>query len=70
MKIIIDKPFEKREWKGRCSSCGSEAIATESELNNITSDFREGGRFSWEVCPCCGKGNKGNGYGGMIFFDK
>ena len=62
------KPNDK-VWIGRCNSCKSEAEATTSELKHITSDFREGGQFSWEKCPVCGAGTN-DGFGGMIFYPK
>ena len=62
------KPNDK-VWIGRCNSCKSEAEATTSELKHITSDFREGGQFSWEKCPVCEAGSA-TGYGGMIFYPK
>lgn len=64
---IGTKPSE-RLWKGRCSSCKSEAEASEGELHNITEDQREG-RFAWQKCPVCGAGgDKFSGYGGMLFY--
>lgn len=62
------KPPSERTWKGSCHSCGSEATATEKEMNHITHDQREGGYFSWEKCPVCNKGEKASGYGGMLFY--
>ena len=63
-------PATERVWVGRCSSCKSEAEATESEMTHITHDQREGGSFSWETCPVCGFGANQNGYGGMLFYPK
>jgi hypothetical protein len=57
----------QREWAGSCATCNSEAEAKESEMTHIKDDIREGGRFSWEVCPVCGSGNE-SGYGGMLFY--
>lgn len=70
MKII--KPRDPaRVWLGRCRKCNAEAEAVESEMTNITSDPREGWRFSWEKCPECGAGAGGWGqcWGGMLFHE-
>lgn len=60
-------PKGERVWKGRCRECKSEAQARENEMKNIQHDYREGGSFSWEVCPVCGAGDV-TGYGGMLFY--
>lgn len=52
-------PKSERIWKGCCRSCGTEATATENELNNIR-EHQIDGFSSWEVCPVCN--------GGMLFF--
>ena len=54
-------------WRGVCRACQAEAEAVRPEMTHITEDQREGGRFSWETCPECGAGEKGSGYGGMLF---
>lgn len=67
MEIIKRAPKLSQQWKGTCRSCGSEAIATEGELRNITHDPREGMSFSWEKCPVC-DASAVNGYGRMLFY--
>jgi hypothetical protein len=65
MKVIqqgIPKILTK--WAGRCRACKSTVEATESELTGITEDVRDGGRFSWEVCPVCNTGP----YGGLLLY--
>lgn len=62
------KPPSQRLWKGNCRKCRSEAEAFESEMTHITYDQREGGSFSWEVCPVCNAGKSDTGYGGMLFY--
>ncbi len=59
---------KKRKWCGECRACGAEADATESEMTHVTIDQREGGSFSWEVCPSCGAGERDAGYGGILFY--
>lgn len=61
-------PPSERKWSGVCRACGSEAEARESELKNITHDWRDGGSFAWMKCPVCDAGEKDSGYGGMIFY--
>lgn len=70
MKIIRRGPKPSdRAWEGHCSKCDSDATATQSELTNITDDFRDGGQFSWEKCPVCGAGEPSlKNWGGMIFY--
>lgn len=69
MKIIKrGKPPKERMWEGDCQKCRSVARATEAEMNHITFDQREGGSFSWEVCPVCEAGDINSGYGGMLFY--
>lgn len=63
-------PPEGREWHGRCHTCRSTAVATGKEMTHPTDDFREGGRFSWEVCPVCKCGDPASGYGGMLFYEQ
>lgn len=63
------KTATERVWVGSCAGCGSKAEATESELTHITHDQREGGSFSWEKCPVCGKGSN-TGYDGMLFYPR
>ncbi len=70
MKIIKKGTNPKdKKWVGSCRECGAEAIATQSEMNHITHDQREGSSFSWEKCPSCGAGDS-SGYGGMLFYPK
>jgi hypothetical protein len=55
--MIITKkgtPPKDRDWKGRCSNCGTEAKAKESELK-ITFDQRDGD-FALHPCPVCKTG--------------
>lgn len=56
------KTKNEKKWKGSCRNCESEAVATEAEMNNIIFDQREGGSFSWEICPVCSGGR------GMLFY--
>lgn len=71
MKIIRrGTPKEERVWVGKCSHCKSIAEASESELQHITCDSREGNSFSWEVCPVCYAGELGTAYNGMLFSTK
>ena len=62
-------PPKERQWAGRCRACGSEAVASQSEMNHIQHDQREGDSFSWERCPVCDAGSD-SGYGGMLFYPK
>lgn len=55
---------EERKWKARCHNCGSEAIANQSEMTNVTYNQREGDSYSWEKCPVCNYGP----YGAMLFY--
>ena len=71
------KPPSERIWYGKCSNCGTEAIAKEKELNNIVRETWKCEAFSWEYCPVCKKGKNHlpnkfpyhgmSGYGGLLF---
>lgn len=64
------KPRAARKWTGSCSSCGAEATAEAHEMTHVTDDQKDQVRFSWEACPACGGGDKGTGYGGMLFYEE
>lgn len=71
MKIIRrGDSLKERVWVGKCSHCKSIAEASESELQHITWDSREGNSFSWEVCPVCCAGGIGTANDGMLFSPK
>jgi hypothetical protein len=54
MKIIEYGLQEtERIWIGKCRVCLSRIEANQSELTNITFDYKEGLYFSWESCPVC-----------------
>lgn len=57
-------PKAQRLWKGRCNGCGSEAIATEAELQ-VQHDQREGYSFAWHKCPVCGDDGPSRG---LLFY--
>jgi hypothetical protein len=68
MKIIRrGQRTSDQPWRGTCRACGSEAMATRSEMTHITHDKRENSAFSWEKCPVCRVGGD-SGYGGMLFY--
>ena len=69
MKITKLGIVKSKIWIGTCRSCLSEAEANESEMTHISSDQRDGGRFSWEKCPVCEAG-AASGYGGMLFYPR
>lgn len=71
MKILRKgKKRSERKWLGNCRQCDADAVAVEAELKHITDDHRDQCRFSWEVCPVCGLGDKQSGYGGMLFYEQ
>jgi len=67
MKIIKrGQTASERIWTGECRSCKSIVEGTESEMNDIQHDIREGGSFSWNKCPVCNSGP----YGGLLMYPK
>lgn len=56
-----------RLWRGTCNGCKSEAEAKECEMTHIVQDPRDSTKVCWMVCPVCGAGDQGTGYGGMLF---
>lgn len=59
-------PKAERIWKGKCSSCDTEAEATELEMKHIEYDQREQISFCWMTCPVCNVGP----FNGLLFYPK
>lgn len=61
-------PRDAVKWRGTCRACRAEVEAHCYEITHEIVDYREGGSFSWEVCPSCGAGDCMTGYGGVLFY--
>ena len=57
-------------WFGKCNSCGTEAEATQAELQLVYDQRDRGMGHAWRACPVCKAGDNGSGYNGLLFHKK